>query len=336
MNIDHLTSKKLWLAPLAGFTDAPFRYIAKLCGADVLVSEMVSADGVKKNFEKMAHYTKFSEFERPFGIQLFGDNPTVMARAAQLLSQLRPDFFDINMGCPVKKVVKRYAGSAMMLRPDLAEANIRAVVKVLDDQGIPLTVKIRAGWDFDSINAVPFAQMCECAGASAITVHPRTRSQFFTGKSDWDITRQVKEAVSIPVIGNGDLVSVTDVDAMYTQTGCDSVMIGRGALGKPWFFSEIKGDFFDNTRYLKSSTIEPLCTPLDVVFRHIDRALSHAQDEKVMIPMRAHFSFYTKGYKNCSDARKKIFSTTDANAIKQIFQSLFNAGIAGSEDNHCE
>ncbi|MCL1827281.1 MAG: tRNA-dihydrouridine synthase family protein, partial [Candidatus Cloacimonetes bacterium] len=215
MNTDFITENKLWLAPLAGYTDAPFRYIAKLCGADVLVSEMVSADGVKKNFEKMAHYTAFEEFERPFGIQLFGDSPQVMSRAAQILSKLKPDFFDINMGCPVKKVVKRYAGSALMLKPDLAEEIIKQCVLVLNDLGIPLTVKIRAGWDNDHKNCVPFAQMCQTAGVSAICVHPRTRQQLFTGVSDWDIIRQVKEAVQIPVIGNGDILCAADVQKMY-------------------------------------------------------------------------------------------------------------------------
>jgi tRNA-dihydrouridine synthase B len=166
--IESMTNKKLWLAPLVGFTNAPFRSIAKKCGADVLVSEMVSADGVKKNMDKMTHYTKFDESERPYGIQLFGDNPAIMAKAAQLLSRLKPDFFDINMGCPVKKVVKRYAGSALMMKPDLAEMIIKEVCKVLNDVGIPLTVKIRAGWDFDNINAVPFAQMAESAVVNSL------------------------------------------------------------------------------------------------------------------------------------------------------------------------
>ena len=336
-----LTDKKLWLAPLAGYTDAPFRYIAKKCGADVLVSEMVSADGVKKNFARFAHEVAFTEEERPFGIQLFGDNPMVMSRAAFLLSKLKPDFFDINMGCPVKKVVKRYAGSALMLKPELAEEIVREVVKVLNDVNIPLTVKIRAGWDFDNINAVPFTQMCESAGASAIIVHPRTRSQFFTGLSDWDIIRQVKEAVSIPVIGNGDIQSVDDVKRMYQETGCDSVMIGRGALGKPWIFSDYKSkeklqvtsyklqenppNKPNGVRHYGGGQNESLTTHnsyLTTIFEHIDKVLEHYQDPRALIPMRAHFAYYTKGFVGGSKARKIIFASTDAEEIKKTMERL--------------
>jgi tRNA-dihydrouridine synthase B len=314
MNIDFITDKKMWLAPLAGYTDAPFRYIAKKCGADVLVSEMVSADGVKKNFDKMAHYTKFTEAERPFGIQLFGDNPAVMARAAHLLSRLRPDFFDINMGCPVKKVVKRYAGSALMLKPDLAEQIIREVVGVLSNEGIPLTVKFRAGWDFDCINAIPFAQMAEATGVSAVVVHPRTRSQFFTGKSNWDVIRQVKEAISIPVVGNGDILTHTDAIKMYETTKCDSIMIGRGALGKPWIFNELK----DNNAESKMSNEEMLA----IMIEHVDKVIEHNQDTSSLVPMRAHFAFYTKGFAGSAKARQIIFATTDPAEIKETLEKL--------------
>jgi len=325
MNVDFITQKKFWLAPLAGFTDAPFRYIANKCGADVLVSEMVSADGVKKNFDKMAHYTKFEENERPYGIQLFGDNPAVMAKAAQILSKLRPDFFDINMGCPVKKVVKRYAGSALMLKPELAEQIIKEVCNVLNQEGIPLTVKIRAGWDFDNINAVPFAQMAEAAGASVITVHPRTRSQFFTGKSNWDIIRQVKEAVSVPVVGNGDICSPDDVIAMYRQTNCDSVMIGRAALGRPWIFQEIK-DAFDHASSGKACFSNE--DRLNIMLEHIDKVVEHEQDPKALAPMRAHFAHYTKGFTNGAMARKIIFNTIDPNVIKETLHKLVEGRLS--------
>ena len=311
-DITRITDRKIWLAPLAGYTDGPFRYITNKCGADVLVSEMVSADGVKKNFDKMAHYTAFTEAERPFGIQLFGDNPAVMAKAAQILSKLKPDFFDINMGCPVKKVVKRFAGSAMMLKPELAEQNIREVVKVLNDVNIPLTVKIRAGWDLESVNAVPFAQMVESAGASAIIVHPRTRSQLFTGKSDWDIIRQVKQVVKIPVIGNGDICCADDAERMYTQTGCDGIMIGRGALGRPWIFNQIS----NSVEYSDSQKLE-------IILEHIDRVLLHNSDPKALIPMRAHFTFYTKGFAGSAKARQIIFASTDTNEIKDTLRKLY-------------
>ena len=318
MDIDHITKQKIWLAPLAGYTDAPFRYIAKLCGADVLVSEMVSADGVKKNFQKMAHYTQFQDFERPFGIQLFGDNPKVMSKATSLLAKLKPDFFDINMGCPVKKVVKRYAGSALMLKPDLAEVIIKEMMNVLAKEDIPLTVKIRSGWDFDNLNAVSFAKMCEANGASAICIHPRTRSQQFTGRSDWDIIKQVKEAINIPVIGNGDIHNITDALTMYQVTKCDSIMIGRGSLGNPWIFNEIKSLMNKTEPYIQPTNKEKL----EIIFKHIDKVIEHEKDEKALIPMRAHFAFYTKGYINGAEARKKIFSSINPDEIKDTLRGL--------------
>jgi tRNA-dihydrouridine synthase B len=278
---------------------------------------MVSADGVKKNFDKMAHYTKFEENERPFGIQLFGDNPAVMARAAQILSKLKPDFFDINMGCPVKKVVKRYAGSALMLKPDLAEQIIKEVKLVLKDEGIPLTVKIRAGWDEQNINAVPFAQMAESAGADVIIVHPRTRSQLFTGKRDWDIIRQVKESVKVPVVGNGDINTKEDAEQMFNETKCDSVMLGRGALGKPWIFRELKAPEYHISDQEK----------LQIMFEHIDKVLEHEKDPRALIPMRAHFAFYTKGFANGATARKIIFGSVDPEEIKRTLSLLISGGM---------
>lgn len=318
--INEISNQKLWLAPLAGYTDAPFRYISKKCGVDVLVSEMVSADGVKRNFDKMAHYTRFEDFERPFGIQLFGDNPSVMSKAALILSKVKPDFFDINMGCPVKKVVKRYAGSALMLKPELASDIIKSVSEILDDLDIPLTVKIRAGWDENNINAISFAEMAEKSGAKAIAVHPRTRSQHFSGHSDWSIIKQVKQTVNIPVIGNGDINSPEDAVKMFEETGCDSIMLGRGALGKPWIFQEIR-DYLDNED--KRINYMPNNKKLDLVLEHIDRVLLGADDNKALIPLRAHFAFYTKGFTHGAKAREIIFKSINPDEIKETLQNLF-------------
>jgi tRNA-dihydrouridine synthase B len=313
MMINDLVKNKLWLAPLAGFTDMPFRFIAKLCGADVLVSEMVSADGVKRNFDKMKHYTAFSEDERPFGIQLFGDNPEIMSKAAHLLSILKPDFFDINMGCPVKKVVKRYAGSALMLKQDLAEEIIKKVSNISSSEGILLTVKFRSGWDFNSLNYLEFSQMCESAGADAICIHPRTRSQFFSGESDWNIIKQIKESVKIPVIGNGDINSSADAQKMFKTTLCDSVMIGRGALGKPWIFNEIKDDNFKID----------ISKKINIIYSHIDKVLEHSNNDlKALLPLRAHLAFYTKGFPDSAEARKKIFTSLNVFEIKETIKNL--------------
>jgi nifR3 family TIM-barrel protein len=244
----------------------------------------------------------------------------------------------------VKKVVKRYAGSALMTKPDLAESIIKAVASVLKDEGIPLTVKIRSGWDFDNINAVPFAQMAEAAGADAIVVHPRTRSQFFSGLSDWDIIRQVKNAVNVPVVGNGDLNVPEDIVRMYTETGCDSVMIGRGALGKPWLFQSIKDYLRKEHSFLlglESMQGDSASNPipdlkiddtfkLQIMFEHIDRTIENENDYNALIPLRGHFAHYTKGFTNGAKARQIIFSTTDPKLIKKTLQDLFE------HSQHCD
>jgi len=330
---------------MAGFSDAPFRYIAKLCGADVLVSEMVSADGVKRHFEQMRHYTHFTEFERPFGIQLFGDNPTVMANATALLVKLRPDFFDINMGCPVKKVVKRFAGCALMTKPDLAEGIIRQMNHVLTSEGIPLTVKIRSGWDANTINAVEFAQMAQSAGASAIIVHPRTRSQGYSGHSDWDVIRQVKSAVTCPVVGNGDITTPTEATEMLQQTGCDSIMIGRAALGQPWIFSHCVGDGpvrpasivgdgpVRPASIVGDGPVRPASVEqkLALIYQHIDLVVAHNCGSHALVPMRAHFAFYTKGLAGGAAARQIINRSTDPNQIKHTIRELYYGRLSAGD-----
>jgi len=331
--IKALSNKKVWLAPLAGFTDRYYRQIAKQCGADVLVSEMVSADGLKHSVSKMKPYIEFYEHERPYGVQLFGDNPETMQIACEktldyfysLKGKIRegalassiPDFFDINMGCPVKKVVKRTAGSALMRVPELAEKIVKSVKKVCIEHDIPLTVKIRAGWDLESINCVEFAQMIEEAGADILAVHPRTRSQLFSGKSNWDLIRQVKEAVKIPVVGNGDINSSQDAFAMIEQTNCDSVMVGRGAIGNPWIFSEIKKGF-NNEPY---EELKP-AGKLPTIIQHLD-LIYGSEDPKKLYQIRSHLAHYTKGLLNSAKARSIIFQSLDYNEIRETLEGLF-------------
>ncbi|HPM02556.1 MAG TPA: tRNA-dihydrouridine synthase family protein [Candidatus Cloacimonadota bacterium] len=345
--IRNISNKKLWLAPLAGYTDRYYRQVAKECGADVLVSEMVSADGLKHAFTRTKSYVEFYEGERPYGVQLFGDDPDTMQKAAEkilayfenfseeetkdrqtpksLTEDLRndplavsiPDFLDINMGCPVKKVVKRKAGSALMREPKLAEDIIKAVKSVCIRFNIPLTVKIRAGWDLESINGVEFAIMAEQAGADVIAVHPRTRSQLFTGKSNWDIIRQVKDVVKVPVIGNGDINSPEDAIAMLEQTNCDSLMIGRGAIGNPWIFYYVK-------QVLNNQNIHTL-NPLDrlpIVLKHLD-LIYHSDEPKKLFQIRSHLAHYTKGLINSSKAREIIFQSLDYELIRKTLEDLF-------------
>lgn len=343
--ISKLSNKKLWLAPLAGYTDKYYRQIVKLCGADVLVSEMVSADGLRYAFKRTKSYIDFYETERPYGVQLFGDDPETMKKACEKIceyysngqakedyerdnlqhsssqfihSYTLPDFIDINMGCPVKKVVKRTAGSALMREPLLAEKIIKSVKEVCNMFDLPLTVKIRAGWDLDTINAVEFALMAQDAGADIIAVHPRTRSQLFTGKSNWDIIRQVKEKLEIPIIGNGDINSPEDAQIIYNQTNCDSIMIGRGAIGNPWIFKYIK-DMMAQNEYTKLTDIERL----PIVLKHLD-LIYESDDSKKMFQIRSHLAHYTKGLINSSKAREVIFQSLDYNLIKETLLKLFN------------
>lgn len=343
--IELISNKKTWLAPLAGYTDKYYRQIAKLCGADVLVSEMVSADGLRHAFKRTKNYIEFYESERPYGVQLFGDDPETMQKACLKIcdyyssgqakeeyeqkdlqysdkkfihSYTLPDFIDINMGCPVKKVVKRTAGSALMREPLLAEKIIKYVKEICDAYSLPLTVKIRAGWDLDSVNALEFAIMAQEAGADILTIHPRTRSQLFTGKSNWDIIKQVKERLTIPVVGNGDIVTPEDAKSMYEQTKCDSIMLGRGAIGNPWIFKYIK-ELIMNGYFKKDTSIERL----PIILEHLN-LIYESEDPKKLFQIRSHLAHYTKGLINSSKAREIIFQSLDFNLIKDTLVKLFN------------
>ncbi|MGI6557471.1 MAG: tRNA dihydrouridine synthase DusB [Limnochordia bacterium] len=224
------------LAPMAGITNSPFRQLAVEWGAGLVYTEMVSAKGLMHGNARTKDLLSFSEAERPIACQLFGSEPETMAKAAAIIAaDYGPDLIDINMGCPTPKIVRNGDGAALLRKPSLAFEVIQAVVEAV---GVPVTVKIRSGWDSDSINAVEIALLAEKAGAAAITLHGRTRDQFYSGEADWEVIRSVKEALTIPVIGNGDVKSPLDVQAMFQATGCDLVMIGRGSLGNPWIFAQ--------------------------------------------------------------------------------------------------
>ncbi len=312
ISLADLTHRKLWLAPLAGYTDSAFRQLCKQGGAEVLVSEMVSADGLIRDSKKTVQFIRFEEGERPFGIQIFGSDPAVLARGAEFCLEFKPDFIDINMGCPVKKVVRRGAGSALMKDPARAGAMVKEVVAVVKGS-CRLGVKFRSGWNADDLNYVEFGQMLQSAGADFLCLHARTQVQMFSGQANWTHIAELKRNLSIPLIGNGDIHSPEDAAKMQAETGCDAVMIGRGALGKPWIFAQVRqlwdgGDYRPVTRDLLLQTI----------FSHIDLALRYKQERVVYKEMRSQLCFYTRGLVGSAELRQKINRAESTAEIKQL------------------
>lgn len=274
-------ANQIVIAPMAGVSNLAFRELAKQFGAGLIYAEMVSDKAICYNNKKTKDMTYVSEQERPLSMQLFGYEVDSMVKAAQFLdTETDCDIIDINMGCPVKKVVSCGSGSALMKTPELAEEIVKAVVKAVKK---PVTVKIRAGWDENSINCVEFAQRMEKAGASAIAVHPRTRKQFYEGKSNWDLIRQVKEAVSIPVIGNGDIHTPQDAERMLKETGCDAVMIGRAVLGDPWLIRQV-AEAFEGKEITEVSWQQRF----DMILEHAQRLCDLKGEKAGIREMRGH------------------------------------------------
>ncbi len=316
--LTNITDRKIWLAPLAGFTDQPFRTICKACGAEVMVTEMVSADGLIFEESRSIPYADFLQEQRPVGIQLFGSDADIMGRAASLIAEKRqPDFIDVNMGCPVKKVVNRGAGSALMKEPEKAGDIIRSIKRALSGSGIPLSAKIRSGWDSHSINAVEVAKILEDAGVDMIAVHPRTRKQMYSGQSEWSIIARVKEAVSIPVVGNGDIRSPEDAKRMLGETGCDSVMIGRGALGNPWIFRQTS-DFLLTGSYMDLSYLERF----RIIRNHYLMAIEYYGAHRGIREMRTHLHDYTKGYRGGAKVRQMVNQGENPEAVLALLADL--------------
>jgi len=306
------------LAPMAGICNSAFRKIIKEMGAGLIYAEMVSDKALVYNSKKTKDMLYMEEIERPITQQIFGSDKDSFVTAAKLIyEEMKPDIIDINMGCPVPKVaVKAQAGSALLKNPEKIKEIVEAVVASVP---VPVTVKIRSGWDSNSINAVEVAKICESAGASAITVHGRTRSQGYSGKVDYNIIKQVKEAVSIPVIGNGDVTDIESAKRMF-ETGCDAIMIGRGCLGNPWLIKELVS-YFEDGKILDKPTYKER---IDMCFHHMDY-LSKIKCEKVtVLEMRSHIAWYLKGIPGSVEVKNLCFKVTTIEELTNILKNYLN------------
>ena len=322
MRIGNVTlANKVILAPMAGITDLTYRLLAREQGCALVYTEMISAKGLLYNNKSTWEMLPREGEGRPLAVQLFGSEPEVMAAAAKIVATFPVDIIDINMGCPVAKVVKNGEGAALMKDPDRAARIVAAVAGAVS---LPVTVKIRKGWDKETSNAVAFARQMEEAGARAIAVHGRTRSQMYGGKADWHVIREVKEAVSIPVIGNGDIWEPTDAARMLAETGCDAVMLARGTLGNPWLISR-------TVAYLASGRLLPppaASERLAMALRHLDLLMAHKGEERGVREMRKFAAWYLKGLPNSAATRDRVTRARDGEEMRKILAAFF-ANIRG-------
>lgn len=304
----------LFLGPMAGVTDLPFRILCKEQGADFIYTEMVSAKGILYKNKNTEVLLEVEEKERPVALQLFGADPKIMSEMAKKIESRNFDVIDINMGCPVPKVVNNGEGSALMKNPKLVGEIVSAMTRILEK---PVTVKIRKGFGAEDANAVEIAKIVEDSGGAAVAVHGRTREQYYSGKADWDIIRRVKEAVSIPVIGNGDIFEPEDAKRMLDETGCDGVMLARGVRGNPWLFCQTKA-YLQTGEKLPKPPIEEV---IETIIRHAYMQIAFKGDYIGMREMRKHVSWYTTGYPQSAKLRSRINEIEKISDLQYLLES---------------
>ena len=316
MNISKVQLKNpLIMAPLAGVTDLPFRRILKSHGAALVYTEMVSAQGLVYQNRQTHRILDTDPLEKPLSVQLFGKDPDILVKAARIAVERGADIIDVNMGCPVPKIVKNQEGCFLMRDPALVRRIIESLVDAVD---VPVTAKIRKGWDGDQVNAVDIARIIEAAGASAVAVHGRTRDQYYSGKADWNIIAHVKEAVSIPVIGNGDVFEPEDIQHLMQQTRCDGVMIGRAAMGNPWIFSRGRA-------YLETDKVPPAPSvpgKIATAVLHLHSLVNYKGETTGVKEMRKHASWYIKGMSGAAEVRVRINKASTLQEMETILVSF--------------
>lgn len=300
------------LAPMAGVTDLPFRLLCKEQGADLICTEMVSAKGIFYNNKNTEDLLRIDDRERPVSLQLFGSDPDIISEMAKKIEHRNFDILDINMGCPVPKVVNNGEGSALLKNIPLAAKIIEKTVKVIDK---PVTVKFRKGFGADEVQAIEMAKAAEAAGAAAVAVHGRTREQYYSGKADWEIIAKVKDTVSIPVIGNGDIFTPEDAKNMMEQTNCDGVMIGRGAQGNPWIFHQIK-TYLETGMVPEKPSFSEVCR---MILRHAKMQIEWKGEKRGMREMRSHAAWYTAGYPHSASLRRAMNTVETYEQLEELF-----------------
>lgn len=305
------TQNNVFLAPMAGVTDMSFRVLCKKEGAGLTYTEMVSAKGIFYKDKKTKDLLEIGEIEKPCAVQIFGSDPDIMAETATGLSELDIDIIDINSGCPTPKIVKNGEGSALMQNPKLIGEIVK---KVSSASKKPVTIKFRKGWDEASVNAVEVAKIVEANGAAAVTVHGRTREQFYSGKADWSIIKKVKEAVSIPVIGNGDIFAPQDAKAMFEYTSCDGIMIGRGAQGNPWIFKRVLA-YLETGELLPEPTVDE---KIDKIFEHFELMINLKGESLAVKEMRKHIAWYIKGIKGSAKIKESVNKMGTFEEVRRI------------------